>query len=111
MATDMTVANTIAQQMGGTGRLAAMIGANGFTGSADSLVFRFRAKAAHGINTVAVTLDPSDTYTVRFVCVRKVAGVPTARTVAEYENVYAEDLIPLFERTTGLYLTFGRRAA
>lgn len=98
---DLTVANTILDQMGGTGRLTAMVGANAFVGSDNSVSFRFKARAKNGANAFRVVLDPSDTYTVEFMSCR--AGKVTSKFKSR--DIYAEDLIPLFERETGLYLS------
>jgi hypothetical protein len=98
---DLLVANTILAQLGGGGRLRAMLGAETFVGSENSLSFRFKARAKNGSNGLYVRLDPSDTYTVEFVSVRA-----SKRTVkASFEDVYAEDLRRLFESETGLYLS------
>jgi hypothetical protein len=98
---NLTVANTILSQMGGTGRLSAMIGANGYIGSEDSVAFRFKARAKNGANGFRVVLDPSDTYTVEFISVRG-----SSRKVKDtLSEVYAEDLKRIFEDKTGLYLS------
>lgn len=98
---DLTVANTILSQMGGTSRLSAMIGANSFVGSDNSVAFRFKARASNGSNAFRVTLDPSDTYTIEFLSLRG-----SSRKVKEtLSDVYAEDLKPIFEKKTGLYLS------
>lgn len=102
MATDLTVANTIAAQLGHSlGRLAMMIGAKHFVGSDNSLTFRFAARARNGSNTLRVTLDPSDTYTVEFLSLRG----SSRKVKGSFSDIYAEDLKPLFERETGLYLS------
>lgn len=95
------VAETIVQQLGGTRRLSAMIGAYGFVGGADSLHFRFKARARDGINSVRIVLEPSDTYRVEFWSIRGGA----TRMVRAFEQVYADGLRGLLERETGLYLT------
>lgn len=99
---ELTVANTIISQLGtSTGRLAAMLGARSFVGSADSVQFKFAAKARNGANTVRIVLDPSDTYTVEFWTVRGAKMVKRA----EFSNVYADGLRALFESETGLYVS------
>jgi hypothetical protein len=98
--TDMTVANTILAQLTGHVSLSRMIGAYNFVGSENSLSFRFKARACNGANGLRVVLDPSDTYTVEFVSCRG-----TSRKVkGSFSDIYAEDLVCLFERQTGLYL-------
>lgn len=99
-----TVAATILAQMGGIGRIRAMTGARNF------LSYSAAADSEHGRGLGAVsfqygrgkvcriTLDPSDTYSVEFGTTRKGYGPVVA-------GLYAESLIPTFERATGLYLS------
>lgn len=101
MPTDLTVANTIAQQLGGTGRLALMIGAKSFVGSENALTFRFAARAKNGANTVRVALDPSDTYTVTFFSCRGTS----VKEKSSHSMVYNDSLRTVFESETGLYLS------
>jgi hypothetical protein len=107
MNNNMEVANTILQQLGGAGRIKAMTGAKMFvglhssmTGLIDGVAFRFPNKA--GANHVTIKLTAQDDYTVTFSRISggKITEVETA------EMVYAEDLKQLFERVTGLYLSF-----
>ena len=97
MSTDMTVANTILQQMGGN-RLKVMTGAKNFLGSADHLSFRL-PKAKDGINYVKVTLDASDTYTMEF---GRVYGT-TYKVIDKIVGVYNDMLQACFTDKTGLY--------
>lgn len=86
-------------QLGGQRRLQLMIGANTFIGGKDCLSFRFRG--SRRVNYIKITLDPSDTYTVEFGKV----GRASYKSVSILSDVYCEDLIPIFEKTTGLYLS------
>lgn len=97
--TDLTVAQTILAQLGGS-RFKAMTGANSFTGSADTLSFRV-PKAAKGIKAVIVKLLPSDTYEVRFLGQRR---APTFEVfdVAKHDDVYCDQLQAVFTAETGL---------
>jgi hypothetical protein len=97
----MSAAETTLIQLGGYGRLTAMFGATSFLLSGDVLYFRFKAKAKNGSNTIQVTLEPSDTYTVEFFSVR--AGKRAYKGV--FTDVYADQLKGLIERETGLYLS------
>jgi hypothetical protein len=99
--TDLTVANTILAQLGGAGRLRAMIGADNFVGSADSLQLKFKSRATNGANTLRVRLGTDDTYTVEF---WKVRGVSVSK-LSERSDVYVANLRAVFERETGLYLS------
>ena len=102
MATDMTVANTILEQLGGA-RFRVMTGAKDFTGSADALTFKLpRGAARKGINAVRVTLTAMDLYNVDFL---KIGRGFSLATVATAENVYADNLQAIFTEETGLYLS------
>jgi len=98
---DTTIAKTILEQLGGPGRLTAMIGARDFLAGERSLQFSFAGKAAQGIWKVRVELDERDTYTVRFYAGRKLS----IREVEAREGVYDDVLKRTFEQVTGLYLS------
>jgi hypothetical protein len=100
---NLEVAETILQQLGGIHQLTAMIGAHSFMGSEKdrSLTFKWKADAKHGANAVTITLDPSDTYTVKFF---KCRGYNISE-VAELNDVYSDMLVEMFEEVTGLYLS------
>lgn len=104
---DLTVANTILAQLGGGGRLTAMIGAEEFFGDAKSLKFRFAAPAKNGANLVRVQLDASDTYTVEFY---KIGRAPTfeCNKINSISFVYDDQLVPVIESETGLRLSLGK---
>lgn len=95
----MTIATTILSQIGGLGKLSAMVGATLFTDLGDGLRFRF--KGSRKANCLVVRLDPSDTYTVTFYRIRNVNVTETAT----FSNVYADQLRELFTNHTGLYLS------
>ena len=103
------ITRTMMNQLGGAHRVFPMIGARGVCASlrndgATQLRMMWAAKARKMVNYVAITLEGDDTYTVEFER-RGVNGVVrAAKPVAKFEGVYAEDLIRLFESTTGLYL-------
>lgn len=102
MPTDMTVANTILEQLGGN-RFRVMTGAKNFIGDTKSLTFRLPGNGfcKDGINCVRVTLNPSDTYTIEFL---KIRGMKVA-TVKTMSDVYSDRLRPLVAETTGLALS------
>lgn len=91
---DLTVANTILQQLGGK-RFTMMTGARKFTGSADALSFRLPWPR---VNVVKITLTPQDTYTMEFWYVRGTS----IRLVKKLEDVYCDQLQELFTSVTGL---------
>jgi len=94
----LVVADEILRQLGGSNRLKAMVGAHSFRGDRNSLTFNLKARAKRGIRIIKIVLDPSDTYNVEF------WSVAPVKKVAEYEDVYAEGLLQLIERETGLAL-------
>jgi len=96
------IAQTTLHQFGGARRLGMMIGAHTFTEDGPTLGFRWRAKSRESLKCCTVTLDPSDTYTVKFFN-------RNGRVVHEANDIYNDQLIDLFERKTGLYLTVGVR--
>lgn len=98
----LDVAQEILRQMGGIGRLTAMIGARQFVGDKSAIQFKWAAKSSDGSNAIRIELTPADTYTVTFYRIR---GASTKAT-KQYEDVYAEDLVRIFEDQTGLYLRF-----
>lgn len=96
------IAETTLAQLGGHGRLRAMIGAEMFTHDEHGTL-RFRFKGYRKANTLEVTLDPTDTYTMRFLKVTNY-GL-NAKEVKTYDGVYCDQLKEIFERETGLYLS------
>ena len=96
-----TIAKTILQQMGGTGRICAMTGAKRFVDHGDGVSFRFPNKAAGRPNHVKITLNGSDLYDVRFIRIRGT----NFKTTQELSGVYCDMLKELFETQTGLYLS------
>lgn len=106
----MSITETILEQLGGRGRLKLFCGlgpkqilqddGEGYVILQLNRVPEWRQ--THG--TFKVQYEPgTDTYTVT--CVD---GMGNART---REEVYCDELIPFFERETGLYLSLGRRTA
>ena len=96
----MKVAEMIIKQLGGIGRLQAMIGAKDFVGGPDKVQFKWKAKAANKANCLVVKLTPADEYEVEF---WKIRGFKMDK-VSEHP-AFAGTLKELFERETGLYLS------
>lgn len=95
---DLTIANTILEQLGGR-QFLSMTGARALVGHPRALSFLLPRIAQNGANRVTVTLDASDTYTVTFARYRKL----TDTTVAEVSFVYADQLRDVFTSATGLH--------
>ena len=106
------VAQTILRQMGGAGRIVAMTGAKNFVSykaEGDSeygrgrggISFKFPRPGKGKPNFVRITLTEMDTYQVEFGSIHG----HNYKVIAEYDDVYASQLKPLFEKETGLYLS------
>ncbi len=99
------ISHTIIEQMGGFGRLQAMVSAKHFMTTDDPVGVRFQFSGSKKANICNITYEPGqDTY--KFELLRytrvKYAHCPV---IYELEGVYADMLKPIFEQETGLYLT------
>lgn len=100
-----TIASTIISQLGGQGRLGAMVSAHNYVSlnqdenRSGGLSFKF--KGSTKANCCVVTLLLDDTYQVTFHKVGKIG----LKQVHEVSGVYCDQLVPLFESVTGLYLS------
>jgi hypothetical protein len=106
---DMTVAMTILDQLGGH-KFRVMTGAKNFIGAENSLSFTLPGGGGftkHGINHVKVILTPRDTYDMQFYRVRKSRGLPTLTQVTSFSDVYFDQLQELFTKATGLVTSLG----
>lgn len=99
--TDMTVANTILEQLGGR-RFQVMTGAKHFTGSETGLSFKL-PRSKDGANVVRITLTAMDLYDIETVSVRKsrTKGL-TFTTKTERDGIYCDQLQEVFTSITGL---------
>lgn len=96
----MIVAKTILEQLGGR-RFISMTGARDFIGSGNGLTFKIPGGGGftkNSVNAVRITLDPSDTYHIEFLRIRKFE----VKTIADHSNIYAEQLQEIFKEETGL---------
>ena len=100
--TNLDVAREIQAQIGN--RAFVMMGARNFVGGPASLSFRVGSGARYKgqtINVVQITLDPSDTYTVRFYYMRG-----SDRTLrVEVDDVYFDSLHDILSKYTGFRLS------
>ena len=99
---DLTVAHTIIQQMGGFGKLKAMVGAYDFTGSDKSVQFSF--KGSRKANKCRVVYDYGDDLYI-FELWKYNKRTFEIKQVYELKGAYCDMLISLFESETGLYLS------
>lgn len=97
-------AKIILSQLGGSNKLAAMIGANNFishsTTKLGGLSFRIKCQGAKA-NYVKIILNGNDLYDVEM---GKIRGLNYKVTYSQ-EDIFAEDLKEIIERETGLYLS------
>ena len=98
--TDMTVAKTILEQLGGN-KFAVMTGAKNFMSCGDGLSFKLPGGGGFckdGINYVSITLTPADEYDVVFGKTRKFKYTE----IKKVEGIYFDQLQEVFTRATGL---------
>lgn len=107
MSASKQLASTIIQQMGGAGRLRMFVGTTQFVSHPESQANRgavsFRFKGSRKYNHLKVTLDWNDTYTMTF---KRLTRQGVATREKSLSMVYCDQLIELFEQSTGLYLHF-----
>ena len=99
--TNAITAQTVLAQLGGPGRLAAMIGARLFVDLGEALSFRF--SGCRAANYCEVTLTPGDVYSVRLCRISR-NGLDV-REVYTADGVYADALRDVFTAQTGLDLS------
>ena len=92
------VAETILKQMGGQGRLRAMLGAHSFATSGNDLSFIFPNRQRSKGNAISVTYNSGkDLYSMDFFNV----SVKGKKRVAHFDDLYFDGLVDVFERQTG----------
>ena len=87
---------TIWDQIGGN-KFGVMVGAKDIFGTGQSLYLKFGRNSSKS-NHLRITLEASDTYSMRFSHTRK----GTTTIDADYQDVYAEDLQRFFTKHTGM---------
>ena len=94
----MNVAKTILEQLGGN-KFATMTGAKNFVDCGDALSMRIGRNKTSS-NYLKITLNMMDLYDVRFSRVSLKGG---ERSVTEYNNIFNDQLVEVFEKHTGMY--------
>ena len=94
----MSVARTILSQLGGN-KFCAMTGAKNFIDTGDGLSMKIGRNKTSS-NYLKITLNMIDLYDVRFSRVSPMGG---ESSVTEYNNVYNDSLVDVFEKHTGMY--------
>lgn len=92
----------IAQLAGNLNKINLFIGLKQAMKTENGVVIKFKAKAKNKANYVRIDLTPADDYTVTF---GRVWGTKVTE-VSKHEMIYCDMLKELFERETGLYLSF-----
>jgi hypothetical protein len=102
---DMAVAQTILQQLGGSRALNLMLGLKTApVGSDNALTIRFKVRAKQGINCFRVVYLPDDTYRVEFIRIRSLE----AKTLHTVDGIYADELRETIREYTGCELRVPR---
>ena len=96
--TDMTVAKTILEQLGGN-KFRMMTGAKNFGARDNSLSMRIGRNSSNS-NYLKITLNEMDTYDMKF-C--KLTRKFEEKSVTEYNNIYNDMLTDQFTAHTGMY--------
>ena len=94
----MSVAKTILSQLGGN-KFCAMTGAKNFLDHGDALSMKIGRNSSNS-NYLKITLNMMDLYDVHF---SKVSKMGEEKSVKEYNNVYNDMLVKIFESHTGMY--------
>ena len=95
---DMKVAKTILEQLGGN-KFVAMTGAKNFGGTEDSLSMRIGRNSSNS-NYLKITLNSMDLCDMEF-C--KLTKMGEKKSVTEYKNVYNDLMRGTFTAHTGMY--------
>jgi len=100
---DDGVGRTIVDQMGGGGILKAMLGAT-LVLIPNGIKIKWPNKERSKGNLVQITLEPSDTYKMVFYN----ASGSSQKVVKEYDDVYFDQLVDIFEKQTSWYLRMSK---
>ncbi len=95
---DMRVAKTILKQLGGN-KFCMMTGAKNLGGTENSLSMRIGRNSSNS-NYLKITLNMMDLYDVKF---SKLTRKFEEKSVTEYNDVFCDSLVEVFERHTGMY--------
>ena len=94
----MSVAKTILNQLGGH-KFRVMTGSKNFLDHGDALSMRLGRNSSNS-NYLKVSLNSMDLYDVHF---SKLTRKFEEKSVKEYNDVYADSLVEIFESHTGMY--------
>jgi len=94
----MSVAREILNQLGGN-KFRVMTGAKNLMGFENGLVMKIGRNSSNS-NYLKITLNSMDLYDMEFA---KVSRMGEKKSVREYNNVYNDSMVEVFERHTGMY--------
>ena len=94
----MSVAREILNQLGGN-KFRVMTGAKNFMGFSEGLVMKIGRNSSNS-NYLKITLNPMDLYDMEFA---KVSRMGEKKSITEYNNVYNDSMVEVFEKHTGMY--------
>lgn len=98
--TNMQVAQTILQQLGGN-RFTVMTGSKNYVAGNNSLTMKLTRNKA-GAKWLTITLNGSDLYDL---CFKKINRAGDIIIVQERNDIYFDQLQEIFTEVTGLYTT------
>ena len=94
----MSVAKTILEQLGGN-KFRMMTGAKNFMGFTEGLVMKIGRNSSNS-NYLKITLNSMDLYDMEFA---KVSRMGEKKSITEYNNIYNDSMVEVFEKHTGMY--------
>ena len=94
----MSVAKEILETLGGN-KFRVMTGAKNFMGFSNGLVMKIGRNSSNS-NYLKITLNSMDLYDMKFA---KLTRMGELKSVKEYDNVYNDSMVEVFEKDTGMY--------
>ena len=94
----MSVAREILNQLGGN-KFRVMTGAKNCMGFSEGLVMKIGRNSSKS-NYLKITLNSMDLYDMEFA---KVSRMGEKKSITEYNNVYNDSMVEVFEKHTGMY--------
>ena len=94
----MSVAREILNQLGGN-KFRVMTGAKNFMGFSEGLVMKIGRNSSNS-NYLKITLNSMDLYDMEFA---KVSRMGEKKSITEYNNIYNDSMVEVFEKHTGMY--------
>lgn len=92
-------ASIVIEQLGGAGKLKAMLGVKQFITGDHGVSFNFKGSRDH--NSCSIKLTGSDLYCMKI----SKYSVGNEKNVVEHNDIFASMLKPVFENTTNLLLS------